>query len=364
MGRKRRSYPAIGALGLTLVGYLGLWGFLSSIVKPGWGDPAFGFLFGGALLAAGGIVLGYLARRRIKRSGGTLGGTILAFSAVILGYGWFVIVCFLDMPYLIRELLVIVGLIELPRLFAFEAPRRVWTALIPSAVLAGMVWFLIESSIETHWVLAAVGVLEMCFLPGWLLFQHSQRLTPLRKIVVVLFVYLLAAGDLWWAWRRYNLVVSERRRPKRSQAVSQIRNLAVNLETYYIDHNLYPPAVAETGRMVPFAPDGSTVSSGYVPWMLTTPIAYTAMLPEDRFHPKPDGSFSTYRYATNGTACWIMTSNGPDGDADIKVEEYPVPSKGNCSWKTFMSQFGVGNAIEFDASNGAMSSGDVVRVGP
>jgi len=152
------------------------------------------------------------------------------------------------------------------------------------------------------------------------------------------------------------------RRSKVARAKSEIRNLAVNLETYYIDHNTYPPAVDANGNIVPLGEDGELVSAGYVPWMLTTPIAYTSSLPGDPFV-QSGGYPVTYRYATNGLSCWILASDGPDLDVDIQVTDYPDPAKGNCSYRTFLTQFG-GSAIEYDGTNGTTSSGDVLRVGP
>lgn len=156
-------------------------------------------------------------------------------------------------------------------------------------------------------------------------------------------------------------------RPGRSpvaKAKSEIRNLAVNLETYYIDHDTYPPAVDEKGKYIALGKSVPGISAGYVPHALTTPISYAASLPNDPFNKTSAKTEGTYRYATNGLACWILTSNGPDGDADIKVENYPSKDKGNCSWKGFMSHFGVGTAVEYDGTNGTKSSGDIVRVGP
>jgi type II secretory pathway pseudopilin PulG len=153
-------------------------------------------------------------------------------------------------------------------------------------------------------------------------------------------------------------------RAKYARARSEIRNLAVCLETYYIDHNTYPPATTENGELLPLNEDGSAVSSGYVPWMLTTPISYMTSLPVDQFHEKEDGTNALYRYATNGLACWIVASHGPDKDADVELADYPAPNRGKCQWKSFVSHFGVGDAIEFDPTNGSTSSGDIMRVGP
>jgi len=147
-----------------------------------------------------------------------------------------------------------------------------------------------------------------------------------------------------------------------ARAKSEIRNLAVNLETYYIDHNSYPPAVDINGRIIPIGESAEDVSAGYVPWLLTTPIAYTSSLPTDPFYRIRRG-YGQYRYATNGSACWIMTSRGPDEDDDIAIKDYPSPGVGDCQFRKFMSQFG-GPAVEYDGTNGTTSSGDVVRVGP
>jgi type II secretory pathway pseudopilin PulG len=152
-------------------------------------------------------------------------------------------------------------------------------------------------------------------------------------------------------------------RSPEARAKAEMRNLAVNLETYFLDFNAYPPAVDIEGRILPGDPERSMVSAGYVPWLLTTPIPYTSALPNDPFHKTSDGGHGPYRYATNGTSCWIMTSRGKDLDDDIPIEDYPVPEIGGCKFKQFMSQFG-GPAIEFDATNGTTSSGDIIRVGP
>jgi hypothetical protein len=60
----------------------------------------------------------------------------------------------------------------------------------------------------------------------------------------------------------------------------------------------------------------------------------------------------------------MLASDGPDGDADIRVEEFPIPNKGNCQFELFMSHYGIGDAIEYDGTNGTESNGDIVRTGP
>jgi len=169
-------------------------------------------------------------------------------------------------------------------------------------------------------------------------------------------VLLLLAGELL-----VTPLYFPARRSKVARAKAEIRNLAVNLETYYIDHNTYPPAVDLEGGIIPVGESAEGVSAGYVPWLLTTPIAYTSSLPMDPFH-RRGTEHGPYRYATNGEGCWIMTSRGPDEDDDITIVQFPSPGVGDCSFRTFMSQFG-GPAIEYDGTNGTMSSGDILRVG-
>jgi len=148
-----------------------------------------------------------------------------------------------------------------------------------------------------------------------------------------------------------------------ANAKREIRNLAVNLETYYIDHNSYPPAVDATGRPVPLGESGEGVSAGFVPWMLTTPIPYASSIPSDPFVQGGFYPINTFRYATNGISCWIMTSDGPDRAVDISVADFPYPATGNCNYRTFMSHYG-GPALEYEGTNGTVSPGDIIRVGP
>lgn len=154
-------------------------------------------------------------------------------------------------------------------------------------------------------------------------------------------------------------------RPKTAKAQSEMRNLAVSIETYRIDHNAYPPAVDPDGKIIPFSEDGTTVSSGYISWPLSTPISYAGSIPKDPFHVgKTKSQRELYRYATNGVSCWIMMSYGPDQDEDIAIEEFPSFEGAVCDLKNFLSHFGKGTAVLYDSTNGVTSSGDIIKTGP
>jgi len=147
-----------------------------------------------------------------------------------------------------------------------------------------------------------------------------------------------------------------------SRARSDLRNLAVCLESYILDQGAYPPAV-DGSRNVILAATGM-VSAGYVPPLLTTPFAYVGSLPPDPFPVAKGQKKQTYRYATDGGTRWVLSSNGPDGEPDAEPADYPSPEGAGCNWESFVSHFGIGKAIEYDPTNGDRSRGDIIRVAP
>lgn len=141
-------------------------------------------------------------------------------------------------------------------------------------------------------------------------------------------------------------------RAKVSRAHSDIRTIAMGLETYRLDRNQYPP---ENG-----ATDKYDNSRRLQP--LTTPMSYLTSLPTDPFSFKGDelnpGDIVTYHYASLNdpmdpnnpffyrqnleyVQCqWIVQSNGPD----INPNPYQFP--------------------RYDPTNGVTSVGNILRYGP
>jgi hypothetical protein len=154
-------------------------------------------------------------------------------------------------------------------------------------------------------------------------------------------------------------------RGKTSMVLSHMRGLADALESYRADYNAYPPACDNTGRVVP--PNASGVSAGYLSLIPTTPRTYAPAIPLDPFNKRKEAGKTVnqpYRYATNGSTCWIITSVGADGREDIRIEDFCDPQKGDCDVSKFLSRPGIGIAVMYDVTNGTTSSGDIVRFGP
>ena len=175
-------------------------------------------------------------------------------------------------------------------------------------------------------------------------------------------------------------------RAKVGRAKADLRSLATALEAYEIDANHYPPDSEYYG-------DHHDVSYPWlVLYLLTTPVAYTTSIAADVFPEVPwqasaeaefvarqydyygeywrakvvgeIGGFVNPFYAAYGKNTpyqWVATTTGPDrtyshgpwymfGDECINAWP-PIPPR-------------CGYGAVYDATNGTMSAGDIVRVGP
>jgi len=200
MDRPRRSRLAIVASVPGILAFLAFVGFLVTVRDYQTLELSNYFLLAGAILAALAVILGHRARARIRRSLGEIRGRWIALAAVAIGYLWFVIVCFLDRPYLVLELVAVVSMLEIPRLFYREVGKRLWTALPLAFFLFLLVMQLLRSDAKGHHFLAALGTIELCFLPGLVLFHRSPKLTARWKILIVILLYAFAAVAIWYGW--------------------------------------------------------------------------------------------------------------------------------------------------------------------
>ncbi len=148
-------------------------------------------------------------------------------------------------------------------------------------------------------------------------------------------ISLIVSCPLWYGAMMVAVAVPNfyeaQTRAKVAKAKSEIRNLAVALETYYMDNNNYPPTL----------------------YNLTTPIDYLTTIPQDPFATGP-----VYDYATDYDSMWILRSLGPNESPDATLPEALrlIDEMEDWQWH--------GQSWLYDPTNGTNSSGDVMRRGP
>ena len=175
--------------------------------------------------------------------------------------------------------------------------------------------------------------------------RYPRAFTLIELLIVVAIIAILAAIAV------PNFLEAQTR-SKVSRAKSDMRSLATAMEAYAVDcNNQYPPEYSP-GITPEILRNYMALSH------LTTPVAFISSIPLDPFKSKPQWAPGLYwyynwlqRYGTlinpnqwgtcpwyNAYAAWMLTSLGPDQQAD-----YPVT---------------------YDPTNGTVSGGDILRLGP
>lgn len=197
--------------------------------------------------------------------------------------------------------------------------------------------------------------------------MKTRAFTLIELLIVVAIIAILAAIAV------PNFLEAQVR-SKVSRSKADMRSCATALESYAVDNNHYPPPIG----FQPPAPftvvDPSTeASEGFLPFRLTSPVAYMSSLPADVFevaaqneHPKKV-AFHYSEQSTDaaqpinkptflhdlalqtgfasGSYSYLMFSHGPD----LKHQDGSAEN---------------GAAALYDPTNGTVSLGDIYFFGP
>ena len=212
--------------------------------------------------------------------------------------------------------------------------------------------------------------------------QYRRGFTLIELLIVVAIIAILAAIAV------PNFLEAQTR-AKVSRFMADLRGAATAMEAFAVDNNKYPPPnkvpVGYTGsESLDDPPEGA--AEGYLPYHLTTPIAYITSVPTDIFtHHEPiDGhprysaphyvndQYNQQQFANAGpqemyfvartkaglrlgtepalhqyerSTVWLAHSHGPDGDHDDWAADQGRPT-------------------QYDPTNGTISDGDIFYFGP
>ena len=211
-----------------------------------------------------------------------------------------------------------------------------------------------------------------------------RAFTLIELLIVVAIIAILAAIAV-----PNFLEAQTRAQVSRSEADQRAVHTA--LEAYSVDFNTYPPNLRDSiGRA-----NVMTMAMGvmpFVPYTLTTPIAYMTAVPLDHFKPRimrdhqhsfmyfnatnvPDaGNRAAYRArvesrpmasATSLQApAFFLVSVGPDTRMGTMAVETGMKGEMPIYSIMTMSMPSMGSPVRYDPTNGTISDGDIVRHGP
>ena len=178
--------------------------------------------------------------------------------------------------------------------------------------------------------------------------NQARTFTLVELLIVIAIIAILASIAI------PNFLEAQKR-AKVSRALSDMRTIATALETHAVDRNKYPKTDFDGVQMESRAARLND---------LTTPIAYITTIPLEVFsrdEKEPyaywsvrvtdDMKFSPMFFyiqeEKDRRGRWSLFSRGPDIDYEAAPEES-----------------GTGLLVHYDATNGTVSNGDIMRFGP
>lgn len=168
-------------------------------------------------------------------------------------------------------------------------------------------------------------------------------------------------------------------RSKVSRCRTDMRSIATALESYRTDSNMYPPDTYGLMNL----PGWDAARLNYPGWselnVLTTPVAYITTMPYNIFVNKKvaGANYQRYRYMAEATLAlyssstdplfertgkmWAVWTAGPD-----MVDNQGQNLLFGLAWLLTRPPFGatIFHGGLYDPTNGTISGGDIVRVGP
>ena len=184
----------------------------------------------------------------------------------------------------------------------------------------------------------------------------KKAFTLIELLIVVAIIAILAAIAV------PNFLEAQTR-AKVSRAQADMRSLATALESYAVDWQRYPYYLNPDDY--PTALESVT----FVPTRVTTPVAFMSSLPLDPFRGKRSGlnpsKPTTYFYKHNRYENYL----GRDNDAGHIRVHYTTLTGSSRAVEWEMWTFGPDldddhGTVMYDATNGTVSSGDMMRFGP
>ena len=203
--------------------------------------------------------------------------------------------------------------------------------------------------------------------------NQLRAFTLIELLIVVAIIAILAAIAV------PNFLEAQTR-SKVSRAKADMRTIATALESYAVDFNKYPPDALFYSN---FGPGGFAEKPLF---NLTTPIAFLTSIPTNPFPNETDqpanSDLPQFRYYSefwkdlqlagnsnnplypNTPFIWSLTSSGPNGLSNLG--EYLVFGVETFDQKfpNFLPAFNAGPSVLYDPTNGTVSDGDIVVIGP
>lgn len=185
--------------------------------------------------------------------------------------------------------------------------------------------------------------------------------TLIELLIVVAIIGILAAIAI------PNFLEAQTR-AKVARAKAEFRTLQTGMELYYVDYNDYPLNWYDLGSNPQFARIGSRYTAmgmhytRYCLPQLTTPTSYLSSVDFDDPFPFMQNLNQGYFYAHNdpGDIVYGLYWHQPDLYCFVS----PGPDRlMHEDWKV-MPGYPQGNWVEYDPTNGTVSSGNITKYGP